>query len=450
MGNASMVLVSARAPHLVCFVLGGLLASCSSNSGDGVETDSGSSDAASADSTLTDGGSSDGTMADGRLADSDAADSRPSDGAPKTDTMPSDTGYTSLDSAGCSSPFADQVVYPVGPGPRSMAVADFSGDGKPDLAVATSNSAGGLVSVLVNEGSGTFATAVSYAVGGDPTSVATGDFNGDGQIDLAVSSAIDGTVSVLLNLGSGTFAPAVPYTVATGAFSSNVQSIVVGDFDSDGKPDLAAAVFGDKVYVLLNRGGGTFAAPVAHWGGVGLAKIAIGDFDGDGKPDLVATNETSVSVLVNAGSGTFAAPVAYPVWSRPTTLVVGDFNGDSKPDLTALVASTPGVLSVLLNEGSGTFAEVDNKVASSAAQAAGDFDGDGKLDLALTDGATPGHVSVLVNHDRGIFTPAGAAYPVGGNPRSVAVGDFNGDGKPDIVAGNQDDNMVSVLLSCAR
>ena len=98
--------------------------------------------------------------------------------------------------------------------------------------------------------------------------------------------------------------------------------------------------------MLLNRGDGTFAAPVAHWPR-GWPRQNVGDFDGDSKPDLVATNDKSVSVLLNAGSGTFAA-------------------------------------------------EVVNKVANPAAEAAGDFDGDGKLDLALTDGATPGNVSVLL------------------------------------------------------
>ncbi|MEP7126450.1 MAG: VCBS repeat-containing protein, partial [Byssovorax sp.] len=141
----------------------------------------------------------------------------------------------------------------VGSQPNSVAAADLNGDGKTDLAVANTTN----VSVLLNQGNGTFA-AINYAAGSNPTSVVAADLNGDGKADLAIANKGSGNVSVLLNLGNGTFAAAVNY-----AAGSNAASVAAVDLNGDGKPDLAVTNSGSgNVSVLLNLGNGTFAAAV--------------------------------------------------------------------------------------------------------------------------------------------------------------------------------------------
>ncbi|MHB1846768.1 MAG: FG-GAP repeat domain-containing protein, partial [Deltaproteobacteria bacterium] len=162
-------------------------------------------------------------------------------GAPVPDgggTPVPDGGGTPVPDGGAvlcqGSTFAAQVAYPVGRNPYSVAVGDFNGDGKPDLAVANHND--NTVGVLLNQDGGTFAAQVTYPVGVEPVSVAVGDFNGDGKPDLAVVNQNDNTVGVLLNQGNGTFAAQVPYPVGNWPFS-----VAVGDFNGDGRPDLAVA-----------------------------------------------------------------------------------------------------------------------------------------------------------------------------------------------------------------
>jgi hypothetical protein len=179
-----------------------------------------------------------------------------------------------------------------------VAVGDFNGDGKPDLAVANWNS--NSVSVLLGNGDGSFQAAQDFGAGISPESVAVGDFNGDGKPDLAVANFGSATVSVLLGNGDGSFRPAQDFVVGRGAYS-----VAVGDFNGDGKPDLAVANFwSTNVSVLLGNGDGSFqAAQNFGTGGYGSfpASVAVGDFNGDGKPDLAVANyySNNVSVLIN-------------------------------------------------------------------------------------------------------------------------------------------------------
>src|SRR6266568_4518891 len=259
--------------------------------------------------------------------------------------------------------FNPQTEYVAGSqqGPSNIVVGDFNGDGKPDLAVA--NFGDWNVYVLLGNGDGTFQVARSvYFNGGGARFwyIAEGDFNGDGKLDLAVTDYSNNNVSVLLGNGDGTFQ--APRTFPVGIHPAQVA---VGDFNSDGKLDLAVADYGcsqechpspsNTVLVLLGNGDGTFRPAPNLTVGNGPAGVAVADLNGDGKPDLVAPNfdDNTLSVLLGNGDGTFQAAQNYLVDSAPVFVAVGDLNGDGKPDLAVADLHTFNI-SVLINNSGGS------------------------------------------------------------------------------------------------
>jgi hypothetical protein len=338
--------------------------------------------------------------------------------------------------------FLGAVDYGAGTSPSSVAIGDFNGDGRADLAAA--NYGSNNVSVLLGNSNGTFQAAVNSAVGGGPIAVTVGDFNGDGKTDLAAANLNVGNVGVLLGNGNGTFQAAVNYTTASGA-----QSVAVGDFNGDGKPDLVVANWSSNtVSVLLGNGNGTFQARVNYAAGSGPSTATVGDFNGDGKADLAVANAASnnVSVLLGNGDGTFQAAVNYATGDIPDSVAVADFNGDGKADL-AVANYFGNNVSVLLANGNGTFQAAVNYGASTGpySVAVGDLNGDAKADLAVAN-YDSNNVSVLLGNGDGTFQ-AVVNYGVGASkPSSVAVGDFNGDGKADLAVAKSESNKVSVLL----
>ncbi|HEV7860890.1 MAG TPA: FG-GAP-like repeat-containing protein [Pyrinomonadaceae bacterium] len=351
--------------------------------------------------------------------------------------------------------FATKVDYPTGSNsfPHSVAIADLNGDGKPDLAVAVQFF--DAVDVFINNGNGTFAAGVYYNVTGEDAAVVAGDFNGDGKPDLATANSTGsgsgtGSVSVLINNGNGTFATKVDYTMGA---ASNPASIAAGDFNGDGKPDLAVADYAHNVVsVFINNGDGTFAAKVDYPTDSGPSSVAVGDFNSDGKPDLATANYSgnTMSVLINNGNGTFATKVDYTTGaaSNPASIAAGDFNGDGKPDLST-ANSGNNVMSVFINNGNGTFAtKVDYPTgASPQSVAVGDFNGDSKLDLAVAN-TTGNTVSVFKGNGNGTFN-AKVDFGTGSNsqPISVAAGDLNADGKIDLATANYNNSMASVFIN---
>ncbi len=351
--------------------------------------------------------------------------------------------------------FAAKVDYPTGTGAGAIAALDIDGDGKPDLVVA--NSVDDTVSVLFNDGDGTFPLGkrVDYPTGATPTGVAIADLNEDGKPDIAVSHMTaakpggpenDPGVSVLLNEGDGTFA--LPVNYPTGAYPSSIAAL---DLNGDGKPDLAVTTPDyDTVDVLLNNGDGTFAAPVAYPTSHSPWFVAIMDLNDDGKPDLAVTNLTynSVSVLFNDGDGTFAHNADYTTDGTPYSVTAVDLNRDGRPDL-AIANGSGNTVSVLLNKGDGTFAKQRDYPAGrdSYSVAAADLNGDGEPDLVVVN-EVDSTLNVLINEDKGTFIGSGAPgdFPTGKGPSSVAAVDLNGDGKPDLAVANLRGNSVSVLL----
>ncbi len=272
-----------------------------------------------------------------------------------------------------------------------------------------------------------FRPAVAYTTG-TSYSVAVGDFNADGKADLAVANNSSSNVSVLLGNGDGTFQAAVNY--ATGPIP---RSVVVGDFNGDGKTDLAVANNSSStVSVLLGNGDGTFRAAVNYAVASGPSSLAAGDFNNDGISDLavVNTGSSSVGVLLGNGDGTFRAAVNYIGFNTPESVAVGDFNGDGKADL---VVGGYATLSLMLGNGDGTF---QNPVAVPSAAnyyvygvTVADFNGDGKVDLAV--GSSFSYMSVLLGKGDGTFQ-APVNYSTSSYAAGMVSGDFNGDGIVDL------------------
>jgi hypothetical protein len=239
----------------------------------------------------------------------------------------------------------------VSDGPQSVAVADFNNDGKLDLAVT--NWLSDNVSILLGNGNGGFKPAHGspIAVGQQPWSVAVGDFNHDGRPDLATANQQSGDVSVLLGSGAGRFTPAPgsPFAASGGS-----RWLVVGDFDKDGKPDLAVANRSGGVLILLGNGAGGFTlAPGSPFAVHNAASsLVAGDFNQDGRLDLATTNfrSKSVSVFLGNGKGGFkrAKRSPFAVGREPDGLVVADVNMDHRADL-AVANWLDGDVSVLLN-----------------------------------------------------------------------------------------------------
>src|SRR5256885_1819824 len=242
--------------------------------------------------------------------------------------------------------FVARRDYEAGQSPVSVVVGDFNGDGVPDLAVANEldlNLSGGTVEVLLGKDDGTFQAARTVvAARARRTSIVVGDFNGDGVPDLAVANGRTpftggpGNIEVLLGNGDGTFQD--PLTVATGG---RPVSLAPGDFNGDGKPDLAVADFdSNTVLVLLGNGDGTFQAPRTFTTGARPSSVAAGDFNGDGALDLAVANEDnfSVSVLLGNGDGTFQVPSTFTTGARPQSVAVGDFDRDGTLDLAVEVS----------------------------------------------------------------------------------------------------------------
>jgi hypothetical protein len=345
----------------------------------------------------------------------------------------------------------------------SVAVQDLNGDGHPDLVVT--NEGSNNLGVLLGVGGGTFQTAVTYATAGqDAYSVVVGDVNGDGHPDLMVANrcassnnCTNGSVSVLLGVGDGTFL--TPPNYATGG--EYAYSAALADVNGDGHPDLVVAnecginnCPNGAVSVLLGNGDGTFKAAVSYsTGGQDAYSVAVANLIAGGPPDLVVANECaidncasgSVSVLIGNGDGTFNPAVSYATGGQTAlSVAVADLIGKGIQDLVVANESSNSV-GVLLGNGDGTFQPAVTYATggyNAYSVAVADLIANGPPDLVVAnecavESCTNGSVSVLLGNGDGTFQAA-VSYPtLGQNTYSVAIGDVNGDGKPDVVVANQ-------------
>jgi hypothetical protein len=234
--------------------------------------------------------------------------------------------------------FQPQKVFNVGASPSAVIAGDLNGDGILDLVVA--NNADSTVSVLLGNGDGTFQTqkvfAAANGLNNDAIDVVIADFNGDGKPDLAVANVGGNTVSILPGNGDGTFGAANPFAVGNGP-----AYVIAGDVNHDGILDLVAANEGDStVSVLLGNGSGgvgdgTFQAQKVFSTGSGPDFPKLADMDGDGNLDIIVADSggVNVSVLLGNGDGTFQAQQVFGVGNNPSALVVGNFVGGGRVDI---------------------------------------------------------------------------------------------------------------------
>ena len=359
--------------------------------------------------------------------------------------------------AGCGTPQFDgnPSNFAVGIAPHSMIAGDFNHDGLNDLAVANygsgQGSPDGAISILLNNGSGGFSSANNITAGINPRSIVSADFNHDGHVDLAVLNYLNGMccissfATVLLGNGAGNF-------VASGsplAVGNDAGALTTGDYNKDGKADLAATVLvsnSRSVSILLGDGNAGFSASVKYPAGGNATSIVTGDFNGDTKPDLVTSNVngSNISVLLGDGLGAFGIPATYPVGgANPQFVAAADFNQDSKLDV--VTANTANTVTVVLGNGDGSFAAGTQFTVAAAPLSvmARDVNGDGKPDIVTADDASSS-ASVLLGTGTGSFGSY-ASYTAGLGTFFVVGSDFNGDAKFDLAVANALSNNVTIL-----
>jgi FG-GAP-like repeat len=371
-----------------------------------------------------------------------------------------------------------------------LAAGDVNGDGKNDLVLVSAcaqdylignNCPDGTLTVLLGNGNGTLRGAqyldVTSSMPTDGLSVAAADFNGDGRQDLVFPSGcgpgVDCTPSgftLLLSNGSGGYQAPLPFAAPV----EGSRWLAVGDFNGDGKPDVATFNDSDpsqtgaaSVSIFLNTGAGTFSAPVVYEsGGSGALAITTGDFNGDGKLDIAlleldSSSQSLLGILLGNGDGTFqpvitSGPNNFGIW-----MAAADFNRDGKTDLILLSNDTEGSVEVFLSNGDGTFTAgqvYDRDGRGSAAVAAGDVNGDGKSDVVIANQCEPilrggiaydvncanGSIGVLLGNGDGTFNPAPTQIVADGNLQSMSLADLNADGRLDAVASTE--TGVAVFL----
>jgi hypothetical protein len=271
-----------------------------------------------------------------------------------------------------------------------------------------------------------FIVEKQYPAGGDPISLVTGDFNKDGKIDVA-SLNFFGSVSILLGKGDGTFK--APLGFAAGQQGISISK---GDFNGDGNLDLITSDASFTINVLIGNGDGTFKAPLQHHVDAYPLRMAIGDFDGDGRLDLAGrtTQAVAITVLWGNGDGTFSGEDSFDTPGYPIWAAAADLNGDGRPDLvTADSSEERGKVAVFLSKGHRQFQHYKRFKLRNDPQffASGDLDGDGKRDLIVS---VSQKLHVYLGNGDGTFREQ---KPISATPRALALSDMNHDGKLDVV-----------------
>ncbi len=386
---------------------------------------------------------------------------------------------------------APTVSYPIPSGGQALIAADFNADGKPDIAVISfPNSGNGSLSVLLNNGDGTFQPAKTVATNGGPLSLAAADFNGDGKLDVAVSNSTNNshdTISFFAGKGDGTFAAPIDFPVGSGPVS-----LVAADFNNDNRPDIAVADRASAdLAVLLSNTSGPFQPARIVKTGITRPSLSYLDLNHDGNLDLLVADQgtSSIFVLSGNGDGTFQSPAAYasaeqpgaaaviPLEDNSTVIATMDYasglptfqfadpsgNMSTPPILfysgnafgiaaapfsstvaDIAVASSNGVVVQTLNSGFPAASPQTLSTGIAGAVAFGNFNGDNDTDLLIASGGPSGGLTLYPGESDGsTFRPpvTSPGPPLAG---SIAIADFNSDGRLDAVIGGASGLTLSI------
>ena len=289
----------------------------------------------------------------------------------------------------------------------------------------------------------TFLAPTTLPAGASPAGIAVGDYNSDGKADMAVVDQTSANINLLLSNGDGTFQNNGSYAAGAGAIDA-----AFGDFNADGKNDLAVASTSGIVNVLLG-GGAVSASDYVTWRhnkGASVAAGTMGDADKNGIVDDADYTLLRQSYGKPLDGAAFTAPVANTVGLGSHSVKTGDFNGDGKLDIATMNGNSA---SVLLGNGDGTFQAHRDMIipGNSTNLVVGDFDRDGYLDMATSNTASTGTITILKGHGDGSFDPASSVYAYSA-PVYLGAGDFNHDGYEDFaVANSYAATSMSVIMN---
>ncbi|HYV95644.1 MAG TPA: VCBS repeat-containing protein [Chitinophagales bacterium] len=369
-------------------------------------------------------------------------------------------GQTNSPASKNNTPSEDAIKIKVGKAPGCVEVADLNNDKFPDLIVT--NEQDSSVTILLGKGKAQFQEAKGspFPAGNGVNDIAIGDFNKDGNPDLAFANHERQYLTVLWGNGQGNFAaaPNSPFPVMV---KPHPHGIATGDFNNDGRLDLATDDWGNnEIEILFGDSIMGFKTPGTYFkvGKMPYQRLRAADVNGDHNIDIITTNleGDNATVLLGDGNGSFneAAGSPFPCGDSPFGLAIGDVNADGKPDLAIVnsPASTGGRtgvngMTVLLGDGTGKFimmkgspydaGEIPNRIAI------GDVNGDGVNDIVLSDNNS-NKITLFLMSKAGSVSSA-SVITVGNHPKGVAIADLDGDGKGDIVACNNTDDDILII-----
>ncbi len=337
------------------------------------------------------------------------------------------------------------ATYAVGKNPTSVTTADFDQDGLTDL--ITTNIGDSSLSVLFGNGDGTFKEHIQIQVAKEPRALTLNDFNSDGVLDIAVACSGSDQIALFFGLANGTFGVGQRYSV-----HKTPVSIASGDLNGDQKPDLVLALRNDKVKVLLGEGDGTFSDGPQYEYGDTPTSLAVADLDRDGKLDLAVSNggpmSSAVSIWLGNGDGTFRQPTDYRTGKRPLVVSFADFNDDRMADLL-VINGEMDTFTTFLGNGDGTF----QKGIEAGADAgpvyglARDFDGDRLTDVAIVN-VQSNDLSILYGRGDGTFRYPPMNYRTRGGPFALATLHLTTkeSEEPGLVTANNGAGSISIFL----
>ena len=349
-----------------------------------------------------------------------------------------------------SGAFTSGVRIPLDQTPEAIVARDFNGDGRGDLAITVQHFEPRL-EIFLNNGAGAFGSPTIFVVAQDPVGLTTADFNNDGKADIAVGG---GSAQIFLGNGAGAFA-----TDLTRYFTGGGSALLAGDFNADGKADLVSprarvGIQPGAVAVILGKGDGTFDTSRGHNFGFNLSPsvFALGKFNNDALTDMAVafSFSTTLSVSLSDGAGGLTHDTFGIAQNYPSGLAVADYDGDGKSDVASINNGSQSA-TVLYGDGGGgvlrsaTFSALGTSIAS------GNFNGDSLSDFAVITDA--GRVTVFLSTGASTFAIApGSPFETGGGAQfggssSIAVADFNGDGKSDIAVENSSQTSVVIYLN---